>query len=116
MIQEWAPDCRLWNGEGAYSDIQVRQCSEAVLLPGGSLLVYRIEDMSVNFAMFRFAESDMGGENTKWSVIFRGGGFSWELREMRHTWWGEPGEEGYVFYLDREAVAAAMVDLGRFFD
>ena len=49
------------------------------------------------------------------SCLFHGCGPSETLRECRHTWWGEKGE-GYLFYANGPAIAAAFKELSKYFD
>ena len=69
----------------------------------------------LEFALFSFAMSDIGGKNTQVCLVFEGSGPTGSLRECRHIHWG-PDKEGYTFYLPGTAVIKSLEHLQKYFD
>lgn len=73
----------------------------------------------IEFALFEFGFGPVTyvdgtrDETIHYQMVFHGEGFSGNLRECRHMWWGEGG---YTFYLPLEATAAALTALKEWFD
>jgi hypothetical protein len=85
----------------------------------GGFIVLNIDGIWVNFAVL----NDMGGTiaadgSTLMEVgcVFWGDGPSGNLRECRHTFWGEEDNGGYIFYPSGLLIAAAFKRLSEFFD
>lgn len=91
--------------------------TEIVALPESGLLAVNVQDdFKVSFAIFRFSASHKENspmEETEYEMLCFGSGYASALREMRHTTWCD---DGYVFYLPRKLVCAALEELGRWFD
>lgn len=49
-------------------------------------------------------------------VVAHGCGFAGSLRECRHTYFGEPGDDGYVFYVEPWMLTWAFEKLAEYFD
>ena len=48
--------------------------------------------------------------------MFHGDGPSGNLRELRHTFWGDPTNSGYIFYPSGKLIEAAFAELREWFD
>lgn len=79
------------------------------------LVVYEDETSWVKFATLEFHSSEIDESNLKASVIFHGEGSGGNLRECRHTYWGECSD-GYLFYPNGKAIALAFKELSNYFD
>lgn len=55
-------------------------------------------------------------DDAKYEVVFHGRGTSDPLRELRHTYWGEADNAGYIFYPHAKLITDAFRVLGRWFD
>ncbi len=87
----------------------------------GGLLAVDDRDVIVSFALFRFHSGPAtrnGAEvsGAKMSVVFHGSGPSGALRELRHTYWGEPENSGYIYYVNGELITKAFAALEEWFD
>lgn len=60
--------------------------------------------------------SDCDGTNTFVKTVFHGYGPSDNLRECRHTWWGDSNEEGYIFYPKADIIIASLNALKEFYE
>lgn len=96
----------------------VKQKYKVEPLPGGFFVLDDRTDW-ICFAVL----ADVGGYSaedgsiiTEGSCIFYGEGPSGNLRECRHTYWGEEDNHGYIFYLDGRLITAAFRRLSEFFD
>lgn len=56
------------------------------------------------------------GSDAMYSRVMHGGGPSHVLRELRHTYWGEPDNAGYIFYPHADLIIGALTALKRWFD
>lgn len=120
------PEIRDHNNEVNYADADIRQRATTVVGLANSgkrysgLLAVRTGILpfpdKVEFAVFDFCSSDTDGANATWSRVFHGEGFAGGLRELRHTYWGDPDAGGYVFYPDGELIAEAFAQLSEWFD
>ena len=103
-----------------YSSEEVRRVSDVIHhIEGGHFLAIKRDPKYkgiIDFALYQFNHSDGDGENEMWTRIFEGTGPSDGLREMRHIYWGEKDENGYIYYLDMKAVTSAFKILGEYFD
>lgn len=109
------------NETEVYRDGDVREHATEVHMlgkHGQQMLAVRVEDygFKVSFALLEFYSSDGNGVDTTWECIAHGEGFAESLRELRHTWWGEPDNAGYMFYPPMLAIAEAMAILRKWFD
>lgn len=71
------------------------------------------DNIWLHFAVLDFNRSDGDGKNVLADCIFHGEGPVGNLRECRHTYWGE---NGYVFYPNGKRIAAAFKALAEFYD
>lgn len=71
------------------------------------------EKFWLDFAVLRFEHSDNDGSNIAVKTMLHGSGPSGNLRECRHTYWGE---NGYIFYPNKKVIKAALNELGKYFD
>lgn len=69
------------------------------------------EKFWLRFAVLQLSYTEK--EEQYCTLVFHGEGPTGNLRECRHTWWGE---EGYVFYPPGPVIAAAFTFLGRYYD
>ena len=94
-------------------DVEVRDLS------GGWLVLKRDATDSpsrglwLRFAVLEFFQSDVGGANPFGACLFFGDGPVGNLRECRHTYWGE---DGYVFGPNGKLIVAALRALSEFYD
>lgn len=82
---------------------------------GHLVLKWDEQKLWLHFAVMTFYCSDGDGKNVMLVPAFYGEGPSANLRECRHTYWGEDGN-GYLFYPDGRVIAAAFKALSEFFD
>lgn len=78
----------------------------------GYLVLNWSTSLWLQFAVLRF-HTGYDEERIFLSVIFHGEGAVGNLRECRHTWWGE---EGYIFYPDGDIITSAFKHLSKYFD
>ncbi len=72
-------------------------------------------DIYVDFAMFRFEVQEVDSDEM-YELVFDGAGIADALKEMRHTWFGSPGDEGYVYYLPLDSTIKALTILKEYFE
>ena len=116
-----APVPNLANGEPAYllrdicgASTEVVEIKDRDTLRALLAVVVERGSVKVNFALFQFACGDkVGPPDDQFSLVFHGDGIGGALREMRHSYWGE---NGYLFYADRQLIARALEALGKWFD
>ena len=82
-------------------------------IDNGYLVLNRQSDIWLKFAVMTFFCSDGDDKNVQLQVQFHGEGPIGNLRECRHTYWGD---EGYLFYPDGIAIAAGLKALSEFYD
>lgn len=82
----------------------------------GGLLAVLVDDLIVSVALFDFAEGDIDGKNAQYERVFHGSGPSGNLRELRHTYWGDPKRAGYIYYVDASMIREAFDVLEKWFD
>lgn len=120
-----------------YYRVEDQTCDEVVVLPGGAgggrLLLYADPDPDatrrrvegrlspevfsrVHFAVMEWESSNHDGSDVRYRLVFHGEGFSGRLRELRHSWWGEPDNAGYMYYPSFEVLSAALTALQKWFD
>jgi hypothetical protein len=93
--------------------------TELVGLTSTTWLAIQVDGIIVEYGMYSFLKSDVGGYNAYVTCVFRGTGTGGVLREMRHTYFApdeEPDARGYVFYLDINATILALTHLKKYFD
>ena len=118
-----APVPNLANDEPAYRACDIRAVATEVIeialdnCTYGALLAVVVDPggLKINFALFEFAAgvSSAPCPDDQFSLVFHGEGYGAPLREMRHSYWGE---NGYLFYADRQLIARALEALGKWFD
>lgn len=108
-------------GHPSYAERDVRAIprAEVVEFEGGDLgllvLVTRQDGLWIDFALLAWCGTDDAGVR-HYQRVLRGEGAGPPLRELRHTYWGDPDNGGYLFYANRRLIAEAMAVLGRWFD
>lgn len=108
-----------------YADI-VEKSSTVFALPANGLLAVSADFLErpggkddgerISFVVFDFHASDVNGSDAEYQVVFHGEGFGGPLRELRHTYWGEADNSGYIFYPNGKLISAAFKILSRWFD
>jgi hypothetical protein len=103
------------NGDVVYRLDEAREKYEVHELTCNGWLVINRDDHKIwmRFAVLEFYMSNGNGKNVVASCVFHGEGATGNLRECRHTWWGD---DGYVFYPNGNLIAAAFRALSEFFD
>ncbi len=112
------------DGEEYYTDAGIRRHATHVIdLDGGGMLAVHedLDGLHVSFvvlSMFRGQASPYESEadGALWDHVFHGVGPSGALRELRHTFWGEGDNGGYIFYPNAKLIADAFVKLSKWFD
>lgn len=108
-----------------YAEPEIRKVATRVVdLPGGLLAVCEPDDPDdtwTEVALFSFSmgpatENGVEVEPAMFEHVFHGGGPAKVLRELRHTYWGEPNNNGYIFYPHGKLIAAAFEALKEWFD
>lgn len=74
------------------------------------------ESTWTHWVLLQWSRSKGDGSDPQYSHIAHGEGPAGSLRESRHTYFGDPGEGGYVFYLNAELLCWALGKLKRWFD
>lgn len=67
-----------------------------------------------SFAAFEWVSED--DDDTYVSLMFHGEGTGPNLKELRHTHWGDKPYPGYVFYMHVDKTIAALQVLKKYFD
>ena len=107
-----------------YDLAAVRAAADRVIdldAPGRILAVSIRDGLHVSFVVFDFhsgpstASDGKVVDGIKLALVFHGNGPSGNLRELRHTWWGEDGA-GYLFSPNSKLIAAAFGALREWFD
>lgn len=84
----------------------------------GGFFVLNDSDLWHKFAVLSYVGGfivDGGVELTEGACVFNGEGPSGNLRECRHTFWGQE-DDGYIFYPDGRLITAAFACLSEFYD
>lgn len=85
-----------------------------IKIDNGWLVLDQMEyDIWLKFAVLEFVASDVDGRNQEGELVFWGEGPSGNLRECRHTYWGDGG---YCFYPSGVTISAALARLADYFD
>jgi hypothetical protein len=102
------------NGDATHRADRVRATATVIReLPGGWLAAL-VDGSEVSWVLFRFTSSDADGD--LWERLADGEGYAGELRELRHSAWGETENRGYIFYPPLATIAAACEALREWFD
>lgn len=115
MIQ-WLKDCKgddFSEESEFYSLDKMRGSFKVVPLRGSGWLIVDDKAMWIKFAVMEFERSETDDSNVQLDCIFHGEGPVGNLRECRHTYWGE---NGYLFYPDGRIIADAFKSLSQYFD
>lgn len=105
-----------WDGTGhedVYDLIEINEVYTDVCTINQGFLAAHNDGLVINYALFRFAESDADGSNVKVELIYSGQGISGGLREMRHTYFAN---EGYIYYLPMDMLIESFQILKKYFD
>jgi hypothetical protein len=89
------------------------------LLPGGLIVIDQTNMLSVKFAVLTPVSgyvNDAGEVFTEANCLMWGEGPSENLRECRHTYWGDEENSGYIFYPSGPLITAVFERLSAFFD
>lgn len=84
---------------------------QVIDLPDDAKLIIRTESSWVTFACFTFSTQE--GTTTYYDMLLHGEGTAPPLKECRHTY---VGEQGYVFYMPLDVMAAAIAELQKVFE
>ncbi len=79
------------------------------------VLSWGSEKLWLDFAVMEFYYGSADSDEIFVKCIFHGQGASDNLRECRHTYWGDAGD-GYLFYPNGIHIAAAFKALSKYFD
>lgn len=91
---------------------------EILRLGEDGYFLIREDGIKLEFALAEFSSSDLEEKDVTISFIFHGYGYTGNLKECRHIWWGENtrSPDGYCYYLDRSLVRKAMDELDKYFN
>jgi hypothetical protein len=109
-------------GEPAYRDAEIRAAATHVIQLCDRDLLAVLEQhvqenhFAVSFVVFEFMMSNTDGTDVVYGRVFHGNGYSGTLRELRHSFWGEADNDGYIFYPSASLIGAAFKELERWFD
>lgn len=111
-------------GNPVYAEEKIRELATKVVNlgdpahgPGATgLLAIREDDTTVDVALFQWASSNSDMTENKYELLMHGRGFGGALRELRHTYWGEGDNSGYIFYPPGKLISQAMAALEEWFD
>lgn len=106
------------NDDDTFTEQCIREKADRVVeLDGGcgGIVALRIGELHVSFVVLQWHSSDDKGVS-HFERLFHGSGPSGYLRELRHTFWGEPDNGGYIFYPSAKLIADAFRVLGEWFD
>lgn len=103
----------IWDDNYVYSLKACQNFEVVPLIKDYSYLVLKwdSEKFNLDFAVMEFFMSDMS--DTMLKCTFYGSGPTGNLRECRHTYWGE---NGYVFYPHGPTIIAAFKELSKYYD
>jgi len=108
----WDKEERIYSLDWIKENFEVREvCKD------GYLVLNWGEDpdrLWLKFAVLSFDSSQVDDSKVMLSLIFHGEGPSSNLREFRHTWWGD--ENGYIFYANPKVICSALLALSEFYD
>lgn len=115
------PTQRNMEHEELYSKAVVRSLAdETIELPNNGFLAVKIHDgLHVEFVVFEYNSAtlkEIQADDGQFEIIMHGIGPSGNLRECRHTYWGDSGRNGYLNYPDRKLICGAFEVLARWFD
>ena len=114
------------NGDMMYAEPDIIAAATVALeLAGGGLLaVCESDDADSSWtevAVFHFhcgpaTKDGVAVGPALYDRVFHGGGPAGSLRELRHTYWGEADNAGYIFYPNGKLIVDAIAKLRRWFD
>jgi hypothetical protein len=110
------------NDDPYYAVDDLRKHATTVInLEGRGLLAVLEDGIHISFVVTTFAEgpSTQDGQIVGPELherVFHGSGPSGALRELRHTFWGEQDNGGYIFYPSAKLITDAFHQLNRWFD
>ena len=109
------------NDDKVFALDAVRLVADRVIdLPRDGKLAVASSGGWVSFVVLGFAYSETDATGVHMVHIFHGdgpGGAKGEaLRELRHTYWGEADNSGYIFYPSGALITAALEALEEWFD
>lgn len=105
-----------------YADDELRKHATIVIdLEGRGLLAVLEDDIHISFVVASWAEGPSIENGVEvgpnlYERVFHGSGPSGALRELRHTFWGESENSGYIFYPSAKLITDAFKQLQRWFD
>lgn len=109
------PDVAI-DGNEVYDLAQIHAVADRVIdLGAGAVMTIAIDSEIVDLAVFGFSYGPTlpPQYGVKLYLILHGDGPAGELRELRHTYWGD---DGYLFYPDVRVIVAAMAALKEWLD
>lgn len=104
-------DMRVYSLDKARARYEVRE----ICADGWLVLNWDEDRFLLKFAVLHFYSSEMDDSNVRTQCVFHGEGPVGNLRECRHTWWGEDGE-GYLFYPPGKVITSGLKALSEFYD
>lgn len=114
---DWLPSQPdIINGDtAAYSLDEIRKGFEVrqICEDGYLILSWDEERLWLKFAVMEFFYGEGAKDKLFLQCIFHGDGPTGNLREFRHTYWGD---NGYIFYAKKEVIIAGLNALSEFFD
>lgn len=114
-LQEFTSYAHFETEASIYDLDKIREKYEVIDLGSdGYLVLHWCKDKFIlNFAVLEFF-SEATNESTKVEVVVYGCGPTGDLRELRHTWWGD--NKGYIFYPSITIITKAFNELKKYFD
>jgi hypothetical protein len=120
LLENEPIDFVAWSAD--YTEANVRaKATEVIELVGNGLLAVLVDpEGAVSFVVMRW--SCGGGTHdegrNEYSHVFRGCGYCYDERMLRHTWWGDAceGSDGYMHLPHGPLIADAFEKLKRWFD
>lgn len=117
MAIDWLPHDELdsMNGEPAYAFEKLSAKFEVIRIHSDGWLVlnWDKEKFWLKFAAMDFFYSDGDNINLYLKPVFYGDGPTGNLREFRHTYWGD---DGYMFYANKKTIVGALELLSKYYD
>ena len=108
---------RSHNGEPCYALSQILEIGEVRFLGDREdecIVFLKNGEYGKNFAVFQYDYAD--ANETFMSVIWHGCGTTGNLRELRHSYFGHPEDNGYIFYVPLDLMEKAIKVLREFFN
>jgi hypothetical protein len=76
-------------------------------LVSGLFVCQERTDIFLTFCFLQENSCDIQGKNKKGTILLHGEALVGNLKELRHTWWGED-QDGYLYYPNIKYIKAAM--------